>query len=161
MLLTKKRRLRAKIAPAAVPAFPRRALLKRLEYQVRKSKLKKAQLEQRNAQKEIRRKAVELLSKQVEANTGDSDDDVAAVPLQSPHPSHHITTLASSKEVIWCKACACWSLRSKLRGLAARCEGMKLGKRSSLRLLQCGVMPAPKARIPPALLKKRARKGRW
>ena len=158
---TKRRRLKNKTAPVSVPAFPQRALLRQADFKIRSAKLKKAQIEQRKGQRATRRAAVDLLARQAEKIEDDSDEEVAAVPFQTPHASHHIAALHGSERVIWCRSCAAWSLSERLRGLARPCRGLKEGSRHTLRLLQCGVRPGPNARIPPQHIKMRRRKGRW
>ena len=157
---SKRRRLRQKASPTVVPAFPQRALLRSAECKVRKAQLKKAQLAQRKTYRSVHAQAVELLSKQVPLHRDVNDDNVL-LPLQTPHPSHWITTMNGDSNVIWCKSCGCWSLSQKLRGLAEGCKGLAVGQRSTLRLLQCGVRPGPNARLPPKDVKVRRRKGRW
>ena len=159
-------RLRAKTSPINAPAYPQRPLLRKAEYKVKKGQLKEAQRKEWAKYKAARNLAVAALSNQTEFGASWKDDDGIAenfeeVPKhQVPHPSHHISYMANS-EVIFCRACACWSLRSRLRGLEERCTGLKEGSASTLRLLQCGVQPAPGARLPPRCRKRRARKSRW
>ena len=157
----KKRRLRAKTNPVTVPAFPLRALVKAKDFKVLNSKLKQAKLEQRRQMKSNGAKVINLLAKQMLSHNVDDEIDVAAVPLQTPHFTHYISALAGNSNAILCKACACWSLSEKLRGLASPCNGMKVGNKSTLRLLQCGVMPGPQARLPLNAVKLRRRKNRW
>ena len=156
----KRRRLREKTLPAAAPGFPQRALLRASDYKVKRAKLKKEQLAQRSGLKQVRSQVIQLLARQA-PYTEEQDDDPAALPLETPHPSHYIAAMPGNSSVIWCKACACWSLRQKLRGLAIGCKGLKVGNRSTLRLLQCGVIPKQNARLPPSEVKIRRRKSRW
>ena len=150
-----------KTTPVEAPAFPQRALLRAQEFRVRNAKLKQAQLEQRRAWRKSRASAVQLLASQV-PNCEDHDvEDIAATPMQTPHPSHYISAVAGEGNALWCKACACWSLKARLRGLANVCRGMGAGNNSTLRLLQCGVLPIKGARLPPGSTIVRRRKGRW
>ena len=75
-----RRRLRTKTAPASAPAYPQRALLKRMEYNIRKAKLKKAQLEQNNVYKAMRARAVELLSMQAEFPSSNDRAETSSTP---------------------------------------------------------------------------------
>ncbi len=119
------------------------------------------QLAQQLAFKKVRTRAIELLAEQAELPCSYDETESIPAPCELPHVSHHITQLEGNSEVIWCKVCGHWSQRAKLRNLAVGCEGLKSGLAATMRLLQCGVRPAPKATIPPRLLKKRRKKGRW
>ena len=156
-----RRRLYIKTAPQNAPAYPERALLKKSEYRIAKGKLKEAHRKEWLSYKAVRSQAVAAMANQTEIGGSQSDYLSQVASCQAPHPSHHITAMAQSRDVNFCRVCACWSLRLKLRGLASRCEGLKAGKASTLRLLQCGVRPAPEARLPPQHVKIRRRKCRW
>ena len=107
----------------------------------------------------VQLEVVEAMSNQTQLRSS-SVDQITAIVEELPHDTHHITAMPGNRYTIYCKSCACWSLRSKLRGLASRCEGLKSGNASSLRLLQCGVEPEPAARLPPQQVKRRARRCR-
>ena len=157
-----RRRLRTKTAPAEAPMYPQRALLKKIEYNIRKAKLKKAQLEQRNVYRKMRAKAVELLSRQAPMGAFTAEEMLETGVIEHPHPSHSILALNGQNDTIYCKRCSWWSSRCKLRLLATPCLGLIAGNKSQLRLLQCGVMPSPTARTPPHLrFQKGRRRRRW
>ena len=156
-----RRRIRVKTEPFNVPAYPQRPLLQRSEYKIRKGILKEAQRKEKIKFRAARLESIAALSSQTHIGGSLEDDQGAAADCQTPHATHHISVMGRSQEVIYCRACACWSLRSKLKGLARRCMGLKEGNASTLRLLQRGVRPAPKARLPPQCVKKRRRRSRW
>ena len=68
---------------------------------------------------------------------------------------------------LWQAACEAWPLKKDCSAsllkfcMLGGCRGLQAGRRSTLRLLQCGVVPSQNARIPPAQLRKRTRKNRW
>ena len=72
----------------------------------------------------------------------------------NPHHSHDTTYLANHPNIIWCRTCAAWSLRTKLKKLKTECEGFKNGNKSQLRLLQCGIAPFAGVRMPAHLSRK-------
>ena len=90
----------------------------------------------------------------------DEEDRAEIEILEHPHPSHRILSMHGSGDIIFCKQCGYWSARVKLRLLAQPCRGLKEGNKSNLLLLECGVMPAPDARVPPHLKFKHQRRGR-
>ena len=159
-LCATRRRLYRQTAPFDAPAYPQRPLLKRDEFKIKAGKFKEAQKKEWRAYKASRLQAIESLSRQTDLPSNAAIDSTSVASGQMPHPSHHIAVMPYS-DVIYCKGCACWSQRTKLRGLESRCSGLKEGNASTLRLLQCGVKPAPLARLPPQLKKRRARKSRW
>ena len=137
-----------------------RPLLNRVEFKIARSKAKKANQQLQGEARAARIKIVEALSRQEHIGAfGREEGDHGAIQL--PHESHHIAVMAGSSDLIYCKACSCWSLRSKLRGLAARCKGRSEGCKSTIRLLECGVQSAPQARLPPQYVKKRPKRARW
>ena len=157
-----RRRLRIKTVPTDAPGYPQRSLLTKADWRIQKGKLKEAQRKEWAKYKSARAEAVAALAKQTEHRSSwESEQVTAAANYQMPNPSHHITVMQVSRDIIYSKACACWSLRSKLKGLAGRCVGLKSGNASTIRLLQCGVKPEPEARLPPRQVKRRHRKSRW
>ena len=68
--------------------------------------------------------------------------------VRNPHPSHDIQTLPSHKDVIYCRRCSSWSMNVKLKALAKPREGLKVGNKGQLRLLQLGIVPLPGVRVP-------------
>ena len=158
----KKRRLRSKTNPTQVPAFPQRPLIRATELKIKRHQLKQAQLQQNQALRTIKLKAISLLASHTfRVGCIDANNDLASLPLQTPHDSHYILALPTNETVIWCKACGYWSQSEKLRGLGKPCEGLKAGNSSNLRLLKCGIKPGPNARLPPYEVKRRQRKSRW
>ena len=108
----------------------------------------------------LRKQAVAAMANQdFVGSFGKEEGEHGAVEL--PHQSHYINVMAGISDLIFCKVCSCWSLRSKLRGLAVRCKGRTDSCKSTIRLLECGVQPAPLARIPPQFVKKRRKRARW
>ena len=157
----KQRRLGVKTAPIEVSAFPLRPLLNHAKYKVLQHKLKTAKRKQVKAARMIRTESVRLLSlNHVREEEGFHEYELPA-PTQIPHHTHHITTLGGDQGVIWCKGCGCWSLSSQLKGLAKICDGARAKRASTVRLLQCGIVPVAGARLPINELKKRRNTSRW
>ena len=150
-----------KTAPIEVPAFPLRPLLNHAKFKVLQHKLKIAKRQQSNAERMIRTDAVRLLAlNHVREEEGEGEYELPA-PTQIPHHTHHITTLVGNQGVIWCKGCGCWSLSVYLKGLAKTCDGASAKRYSTIRLLQCGIMPIAGARLPTNELMKRRKTNRW
>ena len=149
------------MAPIEVSAFPIRPLLTHAKYKVLQHKLKINKHKQLKEARMIRTESVRLLSlNHVREEDGDSEYELPT-PTQVPHHTHHITTLAGDQGVIWCKGCGCWSLSVNLKGLAKVCDGASAKRYSTIRLLQCGILPIAGARIPTNELLKRRKKRRW
>ena len=151
-------------AAAADHGYTARPLQNLQEHRVHMHKFKKAQQRHRAELKAARQQAIELLAMQPPSGAFGGEVETDTGPMQNPHPSHRILALEGSSSTIYCRNCGSWSARSKLRHLAARCAPLKDGSRHNLRLLQCGVMPAPLAKIPSHLKKvhrRRGRKSRW
>ena len=142
------------------PGYPQRALLKLSEHRIRQYKRKLAMKKQKAEYKAARHRAIELLSWQAPTGTFAADEWIEAGLIEHPDPSHRIVALHGQSDTIFCKRCGWWSARAKLRLLATPCQGLKDGDRSSLRLLECGVMPSPGAKVPQHFKKVHARKGR-
>ena len=143
-----------------------RQLLKRAEAQIKRHqynlKVKKRQAELRAARANV----IEFMSLQPPIGALDIDEGSAVGHFDLPHASHRILALQGNGDTIFCKRCGCWSSRVKLRLLAEPCHGLKNGNRSSLRLLECGIMPGPDAQIPshlklPQCSSRRRKRGRW
>ena len=147
----KKRRLGGKTVPSEAPAFPQRPLLNRTKFRILQHKLKQHELEQRRAARSIRAESVRLLGLQFHGNGAEDTDKEYELPAPThvPHPSHWISTLAGNQRAIWCKACGSWSISTNLKGLSNICKGLHRGRNSTLRLLQCGILPVAGARLPP------------
>ena len=68
------------------------------------------------------------------------------------HLSHTMKRMHGSEQVVYCSVCSYWQKTKKVTAaLLAPCEAIKRSNWSKLRLLQCGVMPGPGARIPPGM----------
>ena len=158
---TRRRRLHRKTAAAADHGYTTRPLQSLQEHKVHMHHFKKAQQSQRIESRAARNEAIKLLAMQPPPGAFVGEVELDSGPIQNPHPSHRILALQGSCSTIYCRNCGAWAARAKLRLLAEACKPLQNGSRHSLRLLQCGVMPAPKAHIPPQLLKKRRRKSRW
>ena len=156
----KKMRLYKKTPPSQAPGFPSRELLKKVEFCIRQNQLKKAKAKYESELKAVRCRAVELLARQPPSGAIADDEWKVHGPINNPHRSHRILTLHGNSETIFCKRCACWSSKTKLRHLAAPCQGLKVGSKSTLRLPECGVMPSIGATIPAHLKKRHGRRGR-
>ena len=156
-----RKRLSTKTPAAQALGYPLRALMKAHEFKVRKAQLKEIKRKRNQEWKAARLAAVNLLSQQADLSNVFPDFEDRSWSCQLPHASHRITSLHGDGDTIYCKLCGLWSKRSKLKGLARPCHGILNGNCGHLRLLECGVMPAPGARIPPRFRRKRRRKGRW
>jgi hypothetical protein len=159
----KKRRLRTKTHPSEAPGFPARELLKIGEFRVRQYKLKKAKAKQDNELKAVRRRAIELLAMQPPSGAFEIEEWGEGGPITNPHSSHRIVALHGNSDTIYCKRCSSWASKAKLRLLASPCQGIR-GNHSTLRLLECGVLPIAGATVPSHLKKRhgrRARRCRW
>ena len=65
------------------------------------------------------------------------------------HESHTIKQVHDHPHAFFCDKCGAWSIGKSLRGLSAVCSGSIAKCRVfQHRLLQCGVIPTPGARIP-------------
>ena len=155
-----RRRLRSKTAPEFAKGYPARALLKISEYRIQMHKLKLAKMKQRAEFKKARTRAIELLAMSAPSGAFAADEQTEFGEIELPHYSHHNSKLQGGSDTIFCRSCGLWSCRAKLRGLAKRCQGLQRGSKSTLRLLQCGVMPGPHARLPPHMKKVFNRLGR-
>ena len=118
--------------------------------------MKKAKAEERAA----RESAIEWMAHQDHMGAFACDEGEAG-EIVMPHATHRILALNRASDTIYCKQCGCWAARVKLKLLASPCRGLQPGSKSTLRLLECGVLPGPTARIPPQLVKRRRRKARW
>ena len=130
------------------------------EYRIRKHKLKKAAAKRETERKAVRQRAIELLSRQPPGAAIDIDERSFEGPLNNPHSSHRILALHGNSDTIFCKNCSCWASKAKLKLLAIPCQGIKVGSKSTLRLLECGVLPIAGAKLPTHLKKRHVRKGR-
>jgi len=162
----KRRRLHGKTNPSET-GYTVRPLLKKGEHKIKMQQWKVKKRKQEAELKAARKRAVEMLAWQAPIGAFDENERGEVSPLMSPHASHRILALQGGGNTIYCKQCGYWSSRVKLRHLANPCVGLQTGNRSTLRLLECGIMPAPKANIP-ANLKlrhgcshRRRRKSRW
>ena len=107
----------------------------------------------RVAQRSAKQTAIRLLAAQPELARSSQAEQVevhtvAEATDSAPHATHDIQNLATNSSIIFCRTCSGWSLRNKLKSLAGRCEGLKDGNRSRLRLLEVGVAPFPGAKMP-------------
>ena len=159
----KRTRLLKKTMPCNALGYPQRPLLKLTEVKIARAKLKIAQREQKFKFKRARLKALELLAAQPEIGDGEIDIAGHGAAFALPHPTHRIVTFQGDDTTIFCKYSG-WSSRSRtrLKLLNKPCLALKEGNRSQLRLLECGILLAPGAWLPPKELKPRARRRkRW
>ena len=143
-----------------------RPLLKRAEAKVKRHQFQMKQKKRQAEIKAARKVAIQLLAMQAPAGAFAENERDEVGEFDLPHSSHKILALQGEGDTIYCKRCGCWSAKVKLRHLASPCLGMKAGNKSSLRLLECGVMPSPGATIPSHLKlrygsRQRRRKSRW
>ena len=153
-----------KTAATASHGYTTRPLLNLHDHKVQRHQLKQAQQSQRAEIKAARQEAIKLLAMQPPPGAFGENEDHDIGPISNPHPSHRILALEGSSSTIYCRNCGAWAARAKLRLLAGVCTPLKNGNRHNLRLLQCGVMPAPLAKIPSHLKKvhrRRCRRSRW
>ena len=155
-----KRRLRTKTNPSQAPGFPTRELLKLGEFRIRQHKLKKAKAKRDTERRAVRQRAIELLARQPPGAAMDIDEWSFDGPITNPHSSHRILALHGNSDTIFCKNCSCWASKAKLRLLATPCQGIRVGSKSTLRLLECGVLPIAGAKLPTHLKKRHGRIGR-
>ena len=157
-------RLRNKTKASLAPGYPLRPLLKRAEHKIKMNQMKLAKRKRKAEFKQARIRAIELMSMQPPPSALAREERDEIGNFEIPHSSHRIVTMHGCSEIIFCKVCCCWSAKTKLRLLALPCQNLKTGN-SSLRLLECGVMPGPQARIPSHLKKRhcstRRRRSRW
>ena len=161
---TGRRRLRYKTAACANHGYTARALQKLQEHKVKMFQFKKAQTFQKSENKSARLDAIKLLAMQPPPGAFGEDERHEVGPITNPHPSHRIIALKGSSSTIYCRNCGAWAARERLQLLAAACAPLKVGNRHNLRLLQCGVMPSPSAKIPSHLKqvhRRRGRRSRW
>jgi len=157
---TIRRRLRRKTEATADHGYTTRPLNNLQAHRVLMHKFKTAQKRQRAEIKAARNEAIELLAMQPPGGAFDQDEGYQAEPGQQPHPSHRIIALEGNSTTIFCKHCGSWSKSDRLKHLALPCQPSDNGKRHSLRLLQCGVMPKEGATIPMHLKLRYGRQGR-
>ena len=141
--------------------YPQRPLLKLKEFRIRKHQLQVAKRKKESEARALRAQSIELLSRQAPVAAFELEERTDLGEFQIPHFTHRILALNGNSDTIYCKACGWWSSRLRLRGLALRCQGLHEGNRSSLRMLECGVVPGLNAKIPPHLTKRRQRESRW
>ena len=157
---TRRRRLHRKTAATADHGYTARLLQKLQDHRVHMHKFKSAQQKQRAEIKIARRNAIELLAMQPPPGAFGGEVELDTGQIQNPHSSHRILGFEGNSSTIYCRNCGAWAARAKLRLLAGRCTPLKEGNRHNLRLLQCGIMPAPLARIPAHMRNVRTRRGR-
>ena len=87
------------------------------------------------------------------AVAGVSEVATEVVDENPPHISHDIKQMISAR-VIYCNTCSHWACHGKHSLLAQECEPLRSGNRTTLRLLQCDVVPAKGAKLPVALRKR-------
>ena len=154
-----RRRLQVKTNPDGT-GYTLRPLLKRAEYLIKKQQAKKKIRKLQLEAKAVRKRAIELLSMQAPLSAFDESELEGSYIAEHPHQSHRIVALNGQGSTIFCKRCGHWSSKSKLRLLAQECPGLQTGMRSTLRLLECGVVPAHGAKLPSHLKKVHTRFGR-
>ena len=65
------------------------------------------------------------------------------------HASHTLKKVHSHPEALYCTRCGAYNNGGPLRTLKAKCSGVLAPAHASQhRLLECGIMPAPGARLP-------------
>ena len=70
--------------------------------------------------------------------------------IDQVHVSHDVKTVHNQPQAFFCDRCGAWSVGASLRsGLSSVCRGqVDQARKHQHRLLQCGVIPTPGARIP-------------
>jgi hypothetical protein len=101
-----------------------------------------------------------LLARQPPSGALEVDEWSFDGPITNSHSSHRIVALHGNSDTIFCKNCSCWASKVKLRLLATPCQGIRVGSKSTLRLLECGVLPIAGAKLPAHLKKRHGRRGR-
>ena len=124
--------------------------------QKRRGIIRKAKAEQRA----VRKEAIGTMA-QLEHIGAFGWDEGEVGEIVIPHATHRILALNRVSDTIYCKQCGCWAARVKFSLVASPCRGLQPGSKSTLRLLECGVLPGPKARVPPQLVKRRRKKASW
>ena len=153
-------RLWRKTAATANHGYTVRPLQNLQAHRISMHKVREDNLKQRAEFREMRKQAVQLLSMQPPGGAFDESEQGEIDYFQHPHPSHNIVALNGQSSVIYCRHCGSWSARDRLRHLGLPCLKLKDGNRHKLRLLQCGIMPKPEARIPSHLKLRYGRAGR-
>ena len=65
------------------------------------------------------------------------------------HASHTLQKVHSHPEALYCTRCGAYNNGGPLRTLKAKCSGVLAPAHAAQhRLLECGIMPAPGARLP-------------
>ena len=122
----------------------------------------KRKLEDRKAKsnaKRIKSEAIELLGRQPELLQVQADVEVQPDQMEidwadkeQPHLSHTMVRMNGGRDVLYCSVCSYWLKNKRLTAsLRQPCEALKRSNWSKLRMLQCGVMPGPGARLPPSM----------
>ena len=69
--------------------------------------------------------------------------------VDAVHFSHNILHVHGHPNAFYCDRCGAWSVGGSLRNLSEVCVGLVVqAHKFQLRLLQCGVIPTPGAKIP-------------
>ena len=145
----KRRRLLAKTNPINT-GYPSTALLTRAVYKVQMEQKGKVIRQNGHDKRVAANEAIAPLARHHFSQQEPEEVNVVrrSEPLQKPHPSHDIATLAGNDGIIWCRRCSSWSKNTKLKCLAKLCEGLKDSNKAQLRLLQVGIAPYAGVRMP-------------
>ena len=87
------------------------------------------------------------------AAVGAAENVPEVVDDNPPHISHDIRQMSSAR-VIFCNTCSHWAFHGKHSLLARECAPLLSGNRTTLRLLQCEIVPTKGAKLPIALRKR-------
>ena len=147
------------IAGSQEAARPNEGLMNAADFAIASNKRKLETSKEKKEAKRILTTATELLAHQLELRQVQPQlDEVPVQPdevefVQSEgeraHLSHTMKKMHGSEQVVYCSVCSYWQKTKKVTAaLLAPCEDIKRSNWSKLRLLQCGVMPGPGARLP-------------
>jgi len=121
---------------------------RKLEERVIKSKSKKTRTEAM----ELLGRQPELLTSQAEVEAQPDQVEIDWANKERPHITHTMIRMHGDGEVLFCSVCSYWLKNKRLTAsLRNPCEALKRSNWSKLRMLQCGVMPGPGARLPPSM----------
>ena len=132
-------------------------LLNAPDFAIASIKRKLDEREARGRAKKVRNEAAALPFRQSELLRAQLDidaqpDQFEPDQAERAHGTHTMVKMAGSDEVLFCNVCSYWQKHKRLTAaLREPCEPIKRGNWSKLRLLECGVMPGPGARLPSSM----------
>ena len=148
-----KRHIRGK-RPADGTDFPARALVQKAEHDRLKGIEAEKASKVRKLNKAAARTAEQSFAQNPEAYTSPDPPSVDVAVGWRPHISHDIRQMATHP-ISYCNTCGWFAnnraAHSKLR---EECEDIKKGSRTTLRLLQCDIVPTKGAKLPLHLRKR-------